>query len=140
MGQRYYELKVMSGAAQATYFMVISTFLMSCVTQTVILAYGAFLVLNGALLVEGLIAFMLYRGDLQNWVSQLLDAYTSLVQGAGASTRVFDLLDRQPHLREVPSESDEMVRSGGSREGCLIDAPLVAGALIELSCVEFEYP
>jgi len=43
-----------------------------------------------------LLAFLFYRSQLQEWISQLLNSYTSLVKGAGASARVFELLHRIP--------------------------------------------
>eukprot|EP00411_Alexandrium_monilatum_P110830 CAMPEP_0175692764 /NCGR_PEP_ID=MMETSP0097-20121207/31082_1 /TAXON_ID=311494 /ORGANISM="Alexandrium monilatum, Strain CCMP3105" /LENGTH=544 /DNA_ID=CAMNT_0016999857 /DNA_START=115 /DNA_END=1753 /DNA_ORIENTATION=+ len=69
--QRYYELGLLQGA-----------------------------VTTGVMPVESLVAFMLYRSQLQEWVSKILDSYTQLVRGAGAADRVFALLARRPRLQQ----------------------------------------
>lgn len=97
--QRYYELSVLQGAVQGSYYMCVSTFLMNCIVQAGLVGYGAFLTWHGTMSVDSLIAFLLYQGQLQEWVNNLLNSYTQLLRGAGAAARVFALLDRVPRLR-----------------------------------------
>eukprot|EP00928_Gymnodinium_smaydae_P030963 TRINITY_DN22880_c0_g1_i1.p1 TRINITY_DN22880_c0_g1~~TRINITY_DN22880_c0_g1_i1.p1 ORF type:complete len:790 (+),score=89.70 TRINITY_DN22880_c0_g1_i1:89-2458(+) len=94
--QRYYELGILQGVMESLNYMVVSTFLMNCVVQAALVGYGAFLIWRGAMEVDGLVAFLLYRANLQGEVSNLLNNYSSLLRGAGAATRVFDLLERLP--------------------------------------------
>ena len=48
---------------------------------------------------EKLIAFMLYQGQLQEYVNNLLNAFTSMYKSSGAAASVFDLMDRTPIQR-----------------------------------------
>eukprot|EP00397_Hematodinium_sp_SG-2012_P012688 GEMP01012866.1.p1 GENE.GEMP01012866.1~~GEMP01012866.1.p1 ORF type:complete len:509 (+),score=102.59 GEMP01012866.1:756-2282(+) len=94
----YYKLNVRQGMVTAGYYSIIYTFLMNLVVQAAILAFGAHLVLTDQMSGKALFAFILYRSQLQEWVSQLLNSYTSLMKGAGASSRVFELLERVPKM------------------------------------------
>jgi len=96
--QRYYELGILQCVITSTYYMVVSTFLMNCLVQAALLAYGSFLVWAGVMPVDSVVSFMLYRSQLQEWVNNLLNSYTQLLRGAGAASRVFALLDRVPQL------------------------------------------
>jgi len=92
--QRYYELNVKQNMITATYYSVIYTFLMNFVVQTSLVCFGVYLETPS----NTLIAFMFYRGMLQEWVSNLLNSYTQMMKGMGASQRVFFLLERKPRV------------------------------------------
>jgi len=103
--------------------MVCSTFLVNCVVQASLLAYGSHLVFQGALNPQTLLAFMLYQGQLQEYVSHLLNSFTNLLKSAGAGAKVLDLLERKPRIR----------RSG------LIKLASVEGR-VTFDNVSFKYP
>jgi len=92
--KRYYKLNVKQGMVTAGYYSVIYTFLMNFIVQVSLVAFGVYLSVPQ----ETLVAFMLYRGQLQEWVSNLLNSYTQIVKGAGASQRVFYLLERKARV------------------------------------------
>lgn len=98
--QRYYELGILQGIVRSSYYMVVATFLMNCVVQASLVGYGAALCFRGAMASESLVAFMLYRSQLQDQVNAILNSYTEVVRGAGAADRVFALLDRRPQIKQ----------------------------------------
>eukprot|EP01060_Flectonema_neradi_P024485 TRINITY_DN3337_c3_g1_i1.p1 TRINITY_DN3337_c3_g1~~TRINITY_DN3337_c3_g1_i1.p1 ORF type:complete len:789 (+),score=129.28 TRINITY_DN3337_c3_g1_i1:25-2391(+) len=96
----WYNLNVKQVAMQAVYYMVISTFLVNTVVQASILFYGIHLVIHKGMQPSVLLAFMLYQGDLQNWVTSLLNSFTNLIKSSGAGEKVFELLDRKNRLQQ----------------------------------------
>ena len=99
----YFKLCVRQAVADGVYYMFVSTFLMNTVGQGTILAYGAYLCSQTPpgggkpyLTVPQLVAFLAYRGDLQNWSNMLFDSFSNLVKSSGASLKVFELLERKP--------------------------------------------
>jgi len=104
---KYFKLCVRQAAADGVYYMLVSTFLMNTIGQGTILAYGAYLCSKTRgdgnlpyLTVPQLVAFLAYRGDLQNWSNMLFDSFSNLVKSSGASLKVFELLEREP--RKTP--------------------------------------
>ncbi|KAF4658161.1 hypothetical protein FOL47_008137 [Perkinsus chesapeaki] len=89
--QDYYKLQVKQAIVRSGYYMVISTFLMNMVGQAAVLGYGGWLCVEGFMAVER-------------------------VRGAGASTRVFNILDRRQPFCHITaarhSSSDEDHRNG----------------------------
>lgn len=61
-----------------------------------VLGYGGRLVLEGALTVGELTAFILYTGVVAVALGTLASLYTDFMRAVGASDRVFDLMDRVP--------------------------------------------
>lgn len=108
--QHYYELGILQGVMESLNYMIVSTFLMNCVVQAALVGYGALLVWRGSMSVDKLVAFLLYRANLQGEVGNLLNNYSSLLRGAGAAARVFDLLDRQPQLQHGSEHFDQSVK------------------------------
>ena len=126
---RHYVLNVKQAAADGVYYMGVSTFLMNMCGQLMILGYGSYLCTakdgdgRPRLEVVQLVAFLSYRGDLQNQFNMLLESFANLVKSSGASAKVFELLDRRP--RKTPSAK---VR------------PLKCKGEVELDRVVFNYP
>ena len=88
----YKNLQYQSSIVSAVYYMFASTFLMHTLMQTLIVAYGGLLALNGFMPTERLLPFLLFRNQLQSWFSSILDTYVNLVKCAGLSDRIFQLL------------------------------------------------
>jgi ABC-type multidrug transport system fused ATPase/permease subunit len=78
------------------YYMLVSTFLINTVVQSLLLLIGTALIRHGRLTSEVLLAFMLYQGQLQNETMNLFNSYSSLIKSSGAGDKVFRLLDRIP--------------------------------------------
>ncbi|KAF4669164.1 hypothetical protein FOL46_001581 [Perkinsus olseni] len=109
--ENYYKLQVKQAIVRSGYYMVISTFLMNMVVQAAVLSYGGWLCVEGVMAVERLVGFMLYRSQFQEWFNMLLSSYSDLVRGAGASTRVFNLLDRRQPFCHLSDSTDGVANS-----------------------------
>jgi ABC-type multidrug transport system fused ATPase/permease subunit len=96
--KRWYRLCNRQAVVTGLYFAFIYSFLSQLVVPTALLVYGSYLVLHG-MHPEKLIAFMLYQGQLQEYVNNLLNAFTSMYKSSGAAASVFDLMDRTPIQR-----------------------------------------
>ena len=96
--KRWYQLCNRQAVVTGLYYAIIYSFLSQLVVPTALLVYGSYLVFHG-MHPEKLIAFMLYQGQLQEYVSNLLNAFTSMYKSSGAATSVFDLMDRNPMQR-----------------------------------------
>jgi ABC-type multidrug transport system fused ATPase/permease subunit len=81
-----YRLNLKQLFLQSVYYMVIATFLVNCVVQAGLLAYGSHLVFIGQMETSALIAFMLYQGQLQGCCQNLFDSFNSLIKSSGAGT------------------------------------------------------
>lgn len=108
---QHYIYSVWQAVADGLYYMVFSTFLMQVAVQGLILIYGSRLVLGGKLKVEELISFLMYRSQLQEWTSMLLNSFSSLIKCSGASQQVFCMLDRVPQFH--PSMGCQPLSSAG---------------------------
>ena len=71
---------------------------MQVAIQALILVYGSWLVWHGALKVEEMLAFLLFRAQLQEWTGNLLNSFSNLIKSSGAAHQVFLLLERPPRL------------------------------------------
>lgn len=70
-----------------------------------VLAYGSHLVLQGNLTIGDLTAFMLYTEYTGSAVFGLSTFYSELMKGAGAATRLFELIDYKPTIRSTSGET-----------------------------------
>jgi subfamily B ATP-binding cassette protein MsbA len=77
------------------------TFLFA-VSSVVLFWFGGREVLSGRLTAGDLVAFMFYSQTISQCISVLATNYASLSAAAGASERVFELLDTRPAVAEVP--------------------------------------
>lgn len=70
--------------------------------SVIVLWYGGHLVIAGELSVGQLVAFILYMGIVAVPVGGLANEWSRLQQAFGSADRVFDVLDRQPDIRNAP--------------------------------------
>ncbi len=89
----------------------------------IVLWYGGHLVIDGELTIGQLFEFILYMGMIDAPVGGLANEWSRVQQSFGSADRVFDVLDRQPEIRDLP----------GARP-----APRVEGR-IDLEGVSFRY-
>ncbi|HET8569166.1 MAG TPA: ABC transporter transmembrane domain-containing protein [Candidatus Limnocylindria bacterium] len=71
-------------------------------SSVIVLWYGGHLVIEGDLTVGELFAFILYMGIVAAPVGMLANEWSRLQQAFGAADRVFDVLDREPDVRDAP--------------------------------------
>jgi len=81
-------------------------------SSIIVLWYGGHLVLDGELTVGELLAFVLYMSIVAGPVGGLANEWSRVQQAFGAADRVFDVLDREPEVRDLPG-AKEAPRFGG---------------------------
>ncbi len=91
--ETYFSFQLKEAAMRGLYYMVASTFLMTTVAQAALLGYGGYLVLHDQMKVDTLISFILYRGQLQEWCSSILDNYSATLRSAGAGSKIIQILN-----------------------------------------------
>ncbi|KZV46853.1 ABC transporter B family member 27 [Dorcoceras hygrometricum] len=96
----------------------------STLSVIIVVIYGAYLTIMGHLTAGALTSFILYSLTVGGSVSSLSGLYTTTMKAAGASRRVFQLLDR---ISTMPKSGDK----------CPISDP---DGDVELSDVWFAYP
>ncbi|HEX8958551.1 MAG TPA: ABC transporter ATP-binding protein [Solirubrobacterales bacterium] len=88
----------------ASYFPVVE--LLSAVGTAVILLYGGFQAIDGAIQIGVVVAFVGYLQIFFNPIQELSQLYTTYQQGMAALDKIFDLLDTQPDMVDAPGAID----------------------------------
>ncbi|XP_059449915.1 ABC transporter B family member 27-like [Corylus avellana] len=96
----------------------------STLSVIVVVVYGAYLTITGSMTAGALTSFILYSLTVGSSVSSLSGLYTTAMKAAGASRRVFQLMDR---ISSMPRSGDK----------CPIGNP---DGDVELDDVWFAYP
>ncbi|OMP12778.1 hypothetical protein COLO4_02774 [Corchorus olitorius] len=96
----------------------------STLSVMVVVLYGAYLTITGSMTAGSLTSFILYSLTVGSSVSSLSGLYTTAMKAAGASRRVFQLLDR---VSSMPKSGDKCPE--GNPDGD-----------VELNDVWFAYP
>ncbi|MFQ3577984.1 MAG: ABC transporter ATP-binding protein [Verrucomicrobiia bacterium] len=76
--------------------------LMSGVGVAIILGYGGFLVLRGDITAGTIAAFVLYLGMFFGPVATMGELYNQMLSAGASAERIFDLLDTDPEVRDLP--------------------------------------
>ena len=79
---------------------------LAAVIVTVILWFGGYQVVNGALTAGALIAFLTYAVNLANPVKRISRVYGTINKAMAAAERVFDVLDTQEDLKDKPDAKE----------------------------------
>ncbi|XP_019257236.1 PREDICTED: ABC transporter B family member 27-like isoform X3 [Nicotiana attenuata] len=96
----------------------------STLSVIIVVIYGAYLAITGSMTAGSLTSFILYSLTVGSSISSLSGLYTTAMKAAGASRRVFQLLDR---VSSMPTSGDK----------CPISDP---DGDVELDDVWFAYP
>jgi ATP-binding cassette subfamily B protein len=75
--------------------------LMVRIASTVVVAYGAILIINDQLSIGQYVQFIVYLGLLSNAANQLSNAYERLQQGSAAAARIGEVLQRIPRIQNA---------------------------------------
>ena len=67
--------------------------------EVVVLLYGGHLVLKGELTGGYLVSFILYQLQLSSYIEEVGEIYTGLMEAVGASEKVFELINREPKMK-----------------------------------------
>ena len=98
--QRYLEVVLTMRRTDALYSAL--TVFVTTFATIVVFWYGGLQVVAGALSAGSLVAFLLYSLNITQSVASLSQHYSALKQAAGASRRVFELLDVRPDINDRP--------------------------------------
>lgn len=85
---------------------------LSAIGVTVIIWYGGMEVINGNLTSGALIAFLIYVVNLSNPVKRLSKVYGNIQKSLAAAERVFEILDTEPDIKDMPGAVDLPVVEG----------------------------
>lgn len=105
-----------------SYFNALIAFLTSSSTIA-IFWFGGLQVIDGRLTTGALVAFLLYSQNITQSIAGLAQHYSAVSQAAGASSRVFEILDTELEIRDLPGAVD-------------LSAPLLG---VSFHDVSFEY-
>ncbi|MBC8015651.1 MAG: lipid A export permease/ATP-binding protein MsbA [Sporomusaceae bacterium] len=75
---------------------------LAAIGVTAIIWYGGREVINGNLTAGSLIAFLVYAVNLSNPIKRLSRVYGNIQKALAAAERVFDVLDTQPEIEDMP--------------------------------------
>lgn len=100
--ENYYNFRAQMKTSQllATLTPVIE--FLSAIGVTVIIWYGGMEVIDGNLTSGALIAFLIYVVNLANPVKRLSKVYGNIQKSLAAAERVFDILDTEPDIKDMP--------------------------------------
>ncbi|AKG04703.1 multidrug ABC transporter ATP-binding protein [Salimicrobium jeotgali] len=72
----------------------------NAIGTVILLAYGAYLILEGDVTVGTFVTFSIYLGMFWEPISRLGQMYNQLLMAMAASERIFEFLDEQPNVKE----------------------------------------
>ncbi|HEY3423948.1 MAG TPA: ABC transporter ATP-binding protein, partial [Negativicutes bacterium] len=78
---------------------------LAAIGVTVIIWYGGLEVINGNLTAGALMAFLIYAVNISNPVKRLSRVYGNIQRALAAAQRVFDVLDTEPEIQNLPGAS-----------------------------------
>jgi ABC-type multidrug transport system fused ATPase/permease subunit len=81
-------------------------FLMSGIGTAIILGYGGSLVMHREITVGELAAFILYLGMFFGPIQTMGDLYNAVLSAAASAERIFQLLDTEPQIKNLPDASE----------------------------------
>lgn len=98
-------------------------------SYVIVLIFGGFQVLEGTMPVGFLLAFLLYIQRVGQPIQQLATMYTEIQRAMASGYRIFELLDVQPEIEDVP-DAAEIKRTRGEIEFRNVNFSYTAGSEI----------
>jgi subfamily B ATP-binding cassette protein MsbA len=118
---RYYEERVKGIRYWATFFPAMG--FVASLGMVIVLGFGAYRVVSGALTLGGLVAFISYVASFYEPINRLVEVDNTVQQAIAAGERVFELLDTVPEIEDAPDA---------------VELPTIRGA-VALEGVSFRY-
>ena len=115
-----FNLNVKQAVIDGVYYMFVSTFLMNTLVRVVIIGYGTKLFFAGEIDFEKLSRFVFFQDMLQNWCNMLFDSFSNLIKSSGASSHVFDILNRRPEHEKARVQALGVQALGHKRKGSVV--------------------
>ncbi len=101
---RYYEERVRGIRQWSTFFPAMG--FVASLGMVIVLGFGAYRVLSGALTLGGLVAFISYVASFYEPIHRLVQTDNMVQQAIAAGERVFELLDTVPEIEDVPDATE----------------------------------
>ncbi len=100
----YYEERVKGIRYWSTFFPAIG--FVASLGMVIVLGFGTYRVLNNALTLGGLVAFISYVASFYEPINRLVQVDNMVQQAIAAGERVFELLDTVPEIEDVPDATE----------------------------------
>ena len=104
LNRSYFDANVDASRLAALFFPGVD--FMGSVAKALVVGVGGWLVLGDTLTAGTLIAFVLYVDRFFNPIRELAQRYNTFQSTMAASERIFDLLDREPDITDLPDAKD----------------------------------
>ncbi len=121
LNRSYFDANVDATRLAALFFPGVD--FMGSIATALVVGVGGWLVLGDTLTAGTLVAFVLYVDRFFNPIRELAQRYNTFQSTMAASERIFDLLDQQPDIADLPNA---------------VDLPLIAGR-VDFENVRFGY-
>ncbi len=121
LNRSYFDANVDASRLAALFFPGVD--FMGSIATALVVGVGGWLVLGDTLTAGTLIAFVLYVDRFFSPIRELAQRYNTFQSTMAASERIFDLLDQQPDIADLPNA---------------VDLPLIAGR-VDFENVRFGY-
>jgi ABC-type multidrug transport system fused ATPase/permease subunit len=100
VSQRYYHERVQAIRAWSTFFPAM--YFVSAVGGVLVLGFGARMVVGGQISLGTLVAFLAYIASFYDPLRRLTEVDDTFQQAIAAAERIFELLDEEPDVQNVP--------------------------------------
>lgn len=131
-----WKISFKDAVTNATFFG--STGILGNVTFLLTLGLGTRFVLNGSMTVGDLTAYLIYTEYCGSATFGISNFYTELFKGAGAASRLFEMLDIKPSID--PVHGHRLVSKANCSKNPVDGKELICKGHIRFENVEFAYP
>jgi subfamily B ATP-binding cassette protein MsbA len=104
--ENYHNFRAQMKAAQLMATLTPLIEFLAAIGVTVIIWYGGREVIDGHLTSGSLIAFLIYVVNLSNPIKRLSRVYGAIQRALAAAQRVFEVLDTDPDIKDIPGAVD----------------------------------
>ncbi len=104
LNQENYDANMKTVYLNASYFPAVE--LLSAIGTAVIILYGGYQSVNGAIAIGVVVAFIGYLQTFFDPIQQISQLYTTYQQGMAALDKIFDLLDTEPEMVDADDAID----------------------------------
>jgi putative ABC transport system ATP-binding protein len=131
-----WKISFKDAVTNATFFG--STGILGNITFLLTLGLGTRFVLNGSMTVGDLTAYLIYTEYCGSATFGISSFYTELFKGAGAASRLFEMLDIKPNID--PVHGHRLVSKLNCSKHPIYGKEIICKGHIEFKDVEFSYP
>lgn len=131
-----WKISFKDAVTNATFFG--STGVLGNITFLLTLGLGTRFVLNGSMTIGDLTAYLIYTEYCGSATFGISSFYTELFKGAGAASRLFEILDMKPEID--PIHGNKLVSELNKSKYPVANKEVICRGAIKFENVEFSYP